>query len=62
MIYNNKEDFEKAMNEFVEEKVKEFSEDNLVLVCRSQYPREQLANIKSLAKLAFCASNIIKDN
>lgn len=60
MIYNNKEDFEKAMNEFAEEKVKEFLEDNLVLVCAFQDTREQLANTKSLAKLAFCASNDYK--
>ena len=60
MIFNNKENFEKAMNEFVEEKVKEFLEDDLVLVCKSQDPREQLANTKSLAKLAFCASNDYK--
>ena len=60
MIYNNKENFEKAMNEFVEEKVKEFLEDDLVLACKSQGSREQLANIKSLARLAFCASNNYK--
>jgi hypothetical protein len=60
MIYNNKEDFEKAMNEFIEEKVKEFLEDNLVLACKSQDPREPLANTKSHARLAFCASNDYK--
>lgn len=27
MIFNNKEDFEKAINEFIEEKVKEFLEE-----------------------------------
>lgn len=60
MICNNKENFEKVMNEFVEEKVKEFLDDNLVLVCAFQDTLEQLANIKSLAKLAFCASNDYK--
>lgn len=60
MIYSNKEDFEKAMNEFVEEKVKEFLEDNLVLVCAFQDTLDQLANIKSLTKLAFCVSNDYK--
>lgn len=60
MIYSNKEDFQKAMNEFVEKKVKEFLEDNLVLVCSFQDALKQLANIKSLAKLAFCASNDYK--
>lgn len=60
MIFNNKENFEKAMNEFVEEKVKEFLEDDLVLVCKSQDPLDQLANIKSLTKLAFCISNDYK--
>lgn len=39
MIYSNKEDFEKAMNEFVEEKVKEFLDDNLVLVCLKTHTR-----------------------
>ena len=27
MIYNNKENFEKVMNEFVKEKIKEFLEE-----------------------------------
>lgn len=27
MIFNNKEDFEKAINEFIEEKIKEFLEE-----------------------------------
>lgn len=34
MICNNKENFEKVMNKFIEEKVKEFLEDNLVLACK----------------------------
>lgn len=60
MIFNNKENFEKVMNEFVKEKIKEFLDDNLVLVCKSQDALDQLANIKPLAKLAFCASNDYK--